>query len=284
MIFNTICPYCRASSLKLTHEKRFHPFNKKYGPFNYGTCQNCGALVTSPMPSKETLAEFYSSSVDGMPEELRLAREKFPQDFIYKNYVKIVSRYLPNATAFKWLDIGAGGGEFASFFSTQYPEAEGHCVDFHEKPKLLQRSQVKWHRRDLNESFDLGMKFDLITSFAVFEHMLSPDTFFNNLKQLSHEDTRIVLVFPKYDSLLAKLLGEKWPYFIPGEHLTVPTTKSLNELIPRYFKKFKISSTTMPYSLKYCLSYLNMDGVTKIMPLDLNLPVPSGLFLITINV
>lgn len=279
-----ICLYCNSKNLRFTFPQRFHHIDKNHGPFDLYECETCGALLTSPMPSEEVLHAFYSKSSEGMPDILREARKDSPQEYLYLNYVEKVIpviRELPND--FTWLDVGAGGGEFARLLKKRFPQSKGHCIDFHSKPNTKGLEDIEWISKDLNKDFDLEKKFDVVFSFAVLEHVLDPNNFLSNIKRLTHPGSKIVIVLPKYDSLLANFLSEKWPYFSPGEHLTIPTTKSLKSFLPRYFKNYQISSMSMPYSMKYILSYLSGNRLSTFLPFDLKLPVPAGIFFLTMT-
>lgn len=280
----SICLYCGSPETKILHVGKFHPFDNTHGPFNLTDCQRCGSLLTDPMPSKEVLTEYYQRTKNGYPEQLREARDQYPQDLIYKKYVDLVNKFISTVKpSFSWVDIGAGGGEFAQYFKNSHPESTGTCIDFHEKPSKHELAEIHWIQRDLNSDFEMNEKFDVITSFAVLEHVLDPAAFISNIRNLSHTESTIVLVFPRYDSLLSNVLKTKWPFFIPGEHLTVPTEKGLRALFSGKFSVTELSSTTIPYSLKYCLSYLKLNFLNKIIPGDVSLPVPAGLFKVVLK-
>lgn len=277
------CDFCFSKKLKLTYANRFHPYQKNHGPFNYFTCHDCGALAASPKPTIESLVELYSNMIDGLPKELRDARNLYPQDHVYTSYLNTLKKEV-RSSIFKLLDIGSGGGEFVSLVRKNFPESNITCVDFHGMPKSLSGSRIQWEAKDLNASIDLNQKFDVITSFAVFEHMLYPEVFFENLRRHSHSQTKIILIFPRQDSILSKILKDRWPYFIPGEHISLATGEAMRHLISRHFKFFEIRSTYSPYSLKYLLHYLKLKKLCALLPFDINIPVPAGLFLIKIKV
>lgn len=104
-----------------------------------------------------------------------------PATVIVTELLKIIS---PRSV----LDVGCGSGNWLSVFAAQGIEDYlGLDLSDHEKDFLI--DEAHFQKTDLNQPFDIGRKFDLVTSLEVAEH-LKPETgpgFVRSL--LNHGDT-----------------------------------------------------------------------------------------------
>jgi len=280
-----ICPYCGEYKFKKIFLNQYNKYIINYGPFDLYVCGNCESLYTYPLPNDEDLAFFYNKLENGMPSLCREARKEFPQDAIYLHYIKALLPLLSNGSL---LDLGAGNGEFLQTIGNEIQNSDLkiqlHGADFVDRPKNLS-SRIKWFTLDLNQDYfhKINQKFSFITSFAVFEHVKSPNHFFKMVSLLLDKNGKAMIIFPAYDSLLSKILGLSWPYFSSGEHLTIPTYEGLINISRRYFKNTTISRYYMPYSINYILKFYRLDVLCRLIPRDFFMPLPTGLFKLVIN-
>jgi hypothetical protein len=73
------------------------------------------------------------------------------------------------------------------------------------------------------------------------------------------------------------LMRRRWPYIIPGEHLTIPTTKGLRTMVNLLgVDDFWLKKVPITYSLNYILS--TMLGFVLPAFLDAALRLPIGVF------
>jgi hypothetical protein len=86
---------------------------------------------------------------------------------------------------------------------------------------------------------------------------------------------------PRADCNAFRLMGRKWPYYLPGEHITIPSMRGLEILAQETFSKkglrysIKTDPVTMPYPLGYYAGYFL--GTKKKLPFDFDLYIPTGL-------
>lgn len=271
------CLCCSSSKVRLRYSKVYHPRMTDHGPFDLFNCGSCGSLFTFPVPKIDEISSFYEKLQDGMPIELRNARESSPQNGIYKSYMKIVSR-LVDSEDFSWLEIGSGGGEFAEILSEAKPKTEGLCLDFHSRPESLTNKNVSWNQLDLNKELEnIVESFDLVVSFAVLEHVQDPINFVSNIVRLIKSKGKGLIVCPNYSSFASRILGRTWPYFSPGEHLTIPSLKGASCLMYNHVNcDFKVLPINMPYSIKYMTEVLGQKKISSMIPPDWTLPFPTG--------
>jgi SAM-dependent methyltransferase len=133
------------------------------------------------------------------------------------------------------MDIGAGNGDLSKLLCEKFPHSFGIAVDFHEIPEALSGVRnLKWMQVDLNDRnfsrFLADNKADMIFSISVLEHVLDPKNFVQNLLLLLPQHAILYLAAPDFDSPSRRLMGKRWPYLIPGEHLHIPTLKAMKSV------------------------------------------------------
>jgi SAM-dependent methyltransferase len=288
-----VCGFCESNELSLKYGHLFHPVKKDHGPFDMYECKECRSLITWPLPLKDQLATLYSSFGDGMIPLIRDIRESDPLTIWYQQCItRATSRMniLPQEnTEFSWIDIGAGGGELAKMMALQFPRSKGVAVDFHTCPAILRGiDNVTWISYDLNGDFaeKINLKFDLVVSITVIEHVLDPYNFLKNAGRLVKEQGSLYLTAPCADTLASKVLGKKWPYIIPGEHLNISSVKGMVSLLQRLqtepmqkraMPEAYARKTILPYTLGYFLAFCHLSFLKKVMPHSFPINLPTGI-------
>ena len=282
------CVYCEGNS-SLRHQSAYHRFNIHHGPFDIYECNDCGAAQTYPLPSVESLNKLYQTYVNGLPNLHRMIMEQDPQSAMYEwcvNRIKNSFNYNLNSK-FSWIEIGAGGGELSLKMAEAFPESTGIAVDLHPSPiencsGIIQWKQLNLNTDEISENLPL---VDLIVSVGVWEHVLNPGFFINNLLKLLKTDGALYLLCPNNSSLASLTLKSHWPLFIPGEHITIPTKIGAKKIIYREWEKLHLNarkievtskSVMFPYTIGYFLKRLGLNTLSRLVPKGLSLPMPVG--------
>lgn len=264
-----------------------------HGPFDFYRCKACGSGLTLPPPSLESLASLYESFDRGLPELHRTITADDPQDGLYQLCVDRVAALTGRSRSdgFRWIDVGAGGGELAAALCERFPNAEGRAIDLHERPAVLaDLANVEWRTGDLNAP-DFAGPFeggaDVVMAIAVWEHVVSPDRFVRNLVRLLDPDARpglIYLLCPDYGSAARRWMGERWPYFTPGEHLFMPTTEGAERCLATQWGQLASApaeiwarAVLMPYSVRYAVLRAGFPlALGRWIPRVLRVGMPAG--------
>lgn len=272
----------------------YHPVVANHGPFDLYRCAGCGSQVTFPVPAAERLAEFYARFEDGLPAHLVRAREQSPQDAWYS---LLVERVVAATSSFgperDWIELAAGTAVFTRLLARALPRSRGIAVDFHDRPASLgQVENVRWNQADLNapEATAGLSRAAAVIAISVFEHVRDPAAFLEMMIDRVQAGGIAYLVFPDNGSAAARLLGRRWPYYSPGEHLHVPTRRGVRELARRLLAENGIDGTVavapiaIPYTLSYIASYLGLRAAARLIPRGLALPFPVGALELIIRV
>ncbi len=283
------CPYCGESRLKLTHAGVFHRLKRDHGPFDFYLCLACGSGVTFPMPSAAALSALYSSYEAGLPREQRARMDAGIGEPWHKLCVKRIASIarIPAGASFNWVDIGAGNGEMANLMIRHFPNSRGLAIDLHDRPKTLE-SGIDWVQADLNvENFAQAIHWraaDLVYATAVWEHLVRPDAFIANVLRLLGPRGTLYLICPNYASLARAVLNTRWPYFSPGEHLTMPSPLGARVCLHRGWAQSQRPGTIavvshaicLPYSLSYTAARFGLNFLARSIPHQLEFPLPVG--------
>lgn len=284
------CPYCTSKKLTLSFQGMVHPFKKDHGPFDMYRCSNCKSLVTYPMPVAEQQNELYGSFINGFIPALGKLREQHSLSVWYDQCIRRAVKQLKELpvkeTAFTWMDIGAGSGELAMRMLEKYPASTGYAIDFHERPTSINNlKSLNWIQTDLNDKHFaeklLYIQPDLIFSITVLEHIIYPEIFLRNLIHLVKNQGSIYLTAPCANSFASAVLGKRWPYIIPGEHLTIPSKKGMKTIMERITEgnaeSLFVNETILPYTAGYYLDFLKLAFLKKIIPAKWPVRVPTGI-------
>ncbi len=138
-------------------------------------CMNCGLLRTDPMPTDDELSDYYRLSYRF---DYQLAGTRPPAFHLKRsmdNAVKRMQRLAPVVkTGARFLDFGSGSGELLKVARDAGCEATGiepgqAYATFATQTYGVEVFNDAWQNVDLGDR-----KFDLITSFHVFEHLRDP--------------------------------------------------------------------------------------------------------------
>lgn len=296
-----ICCFCGSERTKLLYRDLYHPYKKEHGPFCFYKCLNCGSGLTLPQPDSKQLSDLYRSFSDGLIPSIRKIRKEHPLTVWYNQCIdralKPLHESVEKNNNFSWLDVGAGNGELAFLLSQRFPYSDGLAIDFHDQPALIRDlERVKWQMSDLNsdhnpKSIAGTQRFDLVFLITVLEHVMYPQLLLRQLLDKIEAGGCLYLTVPDFGSFASTILKQKWPYFLPGEHLNIPTIKGMQLLLEELCKqKFshsnyivKVNSIILPYPIGYYLDYFRMQKFSRMFEKDV-IKLPTGILEASVRV
>ena len=224
---------------------------------------------------------------------IRELRDEYPLTKWYNQCIDNAFHYaqkdIKSTQIFNWIDLGAGNGELAKLMTARFPMSSGVGTDFHDKPAALSTSGIKWLKADLNdtsgEPVAVLTRADLIFLITVVEHLLRPDIFLGHALQLLKAGGCLYLTTPRIDCTAFRLLKEKWPYIIMGEHLNIPSIKGMETLLHKTCTKIFgennytviVKPVILPYPAGYYLQYFGLKSIAQKLPQNWLLRLPTGL-------
>lgn len=227
----------------------------------------------------------YAKGERGLPAQLRALREGTAQDASYMRIARKLRR-IAGPDVRSAVDVGAGGLELTHALTRVWPEAQVEAWDLFadmEPPPSGPKTSTRLTLRtiDLNRIDPAPVPermFDLVACVAVIEHVIDPLSLLRLLRSITAPGGVAYVAGPDAGSIARRLLGARWPYYFPDEHLTIPTFDSMRKAIAiAGGGEFEIRRFNVPYSLRYLLRFLRVP-----LPLpqlaDAIVSIPTGAF------
>jgi 2-polyprenyl-3-methyl-5-hydroxy-6-metoxy-1,4-benzoquinol methylase len=283
------CLFCGGDELRLAFAGGYHKRKKDHGPFDLYQCRECGSAVTYPLPSPAVLASYYTAvTTQGLSHAARDVFAADPEagwhDACARRLITLAAE--KGTESLTWVDVGAGGGEVASRLAAHFPASRGIAVDIHDRPASL-HSSVEWRRIDIGDEnwADHMGKADLVFAVGVWEHVRRPDLFARAMISLLSAGGALYMMTPNFGSIARRLLGARWPYYAPGEHVCMPTPKGARVCLAREFARVhaavgapRISARpiTLPYSPQLLAVRFGVPQLGRALPQRPRIRLPPG--------
>lgn len=211
------------------------------GVWNFRQCRECGSGVLDPLPSQEELLAAYPEvyAADQAPQTRWMHRllywveTKAFYEPLYRASVQQVVRRTGLRRG-RLLDIGGGTGKRTVYF--QQAGFEAWVLEPDERP--LRIAQEKFGLGTICgtiEEIDWpAARFDLITFFAVIEHLPAPQQTLQSAARLLRPGGWIVAMVPLLDSWQGRLFRARWHLVREApRHVSLPTKAGMRALFSR---------------------------------------------------
>lgn len=180
-------------------------------------------------------------------------------------YLQGVKRFKSSG---KLLDVGCATGLFML-------EAKGNGFDVYGvdvSDYAVKIAKSRFGRKVKNSSIEQvsykSGSFDVITLFDVIEHLKDPIQVLKKLGYYLKDDGIIVINTGDADSLLAKIQGKDWHYFIPPQHFFYFSKNTLTDILEKAgFKVIQVDRKGKWLTLRYLFHLarqIQQDAIGKI--------------------
>jgi len=192
-------------------------------------CSKCGFVFCSSVPTMDELVTHYEN----------YKRDNVLSPITVKRYNKLLDIFEKYRSNNNLLDIGCGDGHFLSIAQKRGWNVYG--TEFtDEAVSVCQYKKIIVHKGKLNPLNYLNMKFDVVTSFEVIEHINNPLEEINNIKTILRKRGAFYLTTPNFNSISRYVLKENWHIIEYPEHLSYYTNSTIKRLLTQsgFKKKF----------------------------------------------
>ncbi len=270
-----VCPLCSTSNFKKRFSKKGRDFLR---------CQSCDIELQFPLPTHEELSQYYDNSfAEGMYQEF--ASAEIMKRMTATRRLKEISRVIP--VEGRWLDVGAANGIFVETATARGVDAEG--VELSQFAVNMGRDQGIPLYCGTIDDVPEEKTYDCITAFDVLEHVLDPNEFLASIYRRLDVDGKVVLTVPNTGGVVRRLMGQRWYFYIPEEHLHYFNRSNLKSLLEKHgFEIQDSGATCKPMTYDYALTqfaefnpliYKMLKGASYLVPSELRkkpLPLPIG--------
>lgn len=185
-------------------------------------CPVCGLKRTDLRQNyEEFVATHYSRGYyTGDPRYSAYANYKDDKKVILRNLRKFLTRIKKHKKEGKLLDVGCAMGFFVELALSHGFDAYG--VDASQYAVTQAQKVNGGHRIALGTIGSVTYRpksFDVISLFDVFEHLGDPQRDLRRLRTFLKDDGIMIIATGDTQSLAARLLGRRWTFYIPPQHL-----------------------------------------------------------------
>ena len=228
-------------------------------------CQSCDLHYLNPRPSPELIIESYAEAED--------ATFVAQNDERIRTFTKILRKVLAaegqSAGAGKrFLDVGCAGA--ASLVAARSVGFEPIGVEPSRWMAEFGRRTYGVDVRDgvLREGLFADESFDVITLWDVLEHVPNPRLLLDLIVRLLRPNGTFILSYPDFRSIMGRLLGDRWPFWLSVHLLYYDRATILKQLALSDL----CAQRLMPYWMTLPLGYV----VERAMPYVAPLRILSG--------
>lgn len=229
-------------------------------------CRGCSMQFVNPRPNPELIIESYSAAED--PKFVAQNEERI------HTFEKFLRRVLaemnwPDGAGRRFLDVGCAGG--ASLVAARNLKFQPSGVE-------PSRWMADFGRRTYNVDIQDGIlepgrfapgTFDIITTWDVLEHVPDPNALIQLIRDLLKPGGLYVLTYPDAGSLPARLLGDKWPFWLSVHLLYYDRATIRRQLEKLHFEVMRIE----PYDQTLKLGYVLERATPYVPPVGLLRPL-----------
>lgn len=201
-------------------------------------CTNCKFVFTKKKPTIAELSKHYTN----YPRYNELS------PITEKRYNELLDQFEPFRKTNNILDLGCSNGLFLecaikkgwNVYGTEFAE---ECIEICKKKgiKVIKSNELHTELKNI--------KFDIITSFEVIEHINNPNEEVDSIKSLLRDGGAFYFTTPNFNSISRYILKGKWNIVEYPEHLSYFTPKTIDYLLKKHeFQKKYISTTGISLS------------------------------------
>lgn len=193
-------------------------------------CPACGFVQVRDRPTAEALRELYGNGY--------FDRAKYDDEFAQARETRRRLALLERAgvpEGGRVLDAGCATGDFLSAGQGRY-EMWGLDVSAHATELARARNPSSAQRIFTGFVEDLDFEpesFDAIVMWDVVEHLWDPELALSRLVALLRPGGSLLLSTPDIGAPVAKLMGRRWAFMTPPEHLGFFSRRSLAYVLER---------------------------------------------------
>jgi 2-polyprenyl-3-methyl-5-hydroxy-6-metoxy-1,4-benzoquinol methylase len=206
------------------------------------TCTNCSFEFVYPLPTTQEIEAFYNKTrvVSDLKQIIKQNIADFDKggqapkrdwfDKVFNTAKKYTKKEKLNI-----LEIGSGYGYFIHYATKQGHKAIGTEVtaDFTEIGNAVIEGDIFYIPDGNYDKVVENNWADLVYLEHVLEHVLEPDQIIAQIKNKISAGGILHISVPNSKSFLAKVMGSKWPWACPPDHLYYYNKKALIAFLER---------------------------------------------------
>lgn len=213
------CPLCGADDANLIFKRKDLRHHISEEEFCVVRCRRCSLVYVNPRPTEKEIHRYY-------PEEFY--EVGLTADQVYEKLewqLELKYQHVKDLTPGRLLDIGCDKGEFLYYMQKRGWVVQG--IDFSPKPPNVFNLDIFYG--DLNAAAYSPQSFDLVSMWAVMEHVYQPVRMLEEVRSILTQGGRLIVAVTNFRSLPARFMRHD---DVP-RHTTLFTKRTLAEMLRR---------------------------------------------------
>lgn len=211
------CPICNKSEFEPFLEVKDHMITQEM--FHLVSCKGCGFHFTNPIPTKESIGEYYKSEEYVSHSSNKRGIVNFLYSIVRKRTLKQKVNWVKNEIIGNdILDIGCGTGHFLRVAKSKGFHVLGLEPDA--DARSFAKDSNKVNCRPLEELYTLHENtIDAITMWHVLEHVYDLQKDVQQMHKLLKSTGKLFVAVPNMESFDAKYYDSFWAAYDVPRHL-----------------------------------------------------------------
>lgn len=248
------CYLCHANAVRFFTKNEYDLYR----------CESCGLVQTDLKKDYEKfVGEHYAKGYyTGDPRFSAYVSYREDKPLIVRNMKKFLAKVKKVKPQGRLLDVGCAMGYFVELALKAGYDAHGfdpsaYAID-HAKKNLLNGRVTRGTAATVTYP---KKSFDVVSMFDVFEHLGDPKGDLVRVHEWLADDGVLIIATGNTKSMAAKLLGRKWTFYIPPQHLFFFNRTNLTTLLRGSgFEPVAWSKVGKWLSLQYVLHLARTTG------------------------
>ncbi|WP_237712418.1 class I SAM-dependent methyltransferase [Pedosphaera parvula] len=218
-----LCPLCGRDQTRPVMQK---------GELRLVRCGHCSMIYANPIAQELVTGAYYDQA--GVP--FYLSPAKVESDYSPVRFERELKLFRSHCSKGEVLDVGCSTGAFLYQLKTRFPndyvvtgtDVSGAPLDYAESRGVpVIRGDFLAH--------DFGnQKFDVISFWAVMEHLSEPKRFLEKAVSILKPGGLCIILVPNMQSLAVRLLGARYRYIF-APHVNYFTRATLQKFVEPHF-------------------------------------------------
>lgn len=209
-----ICRLCRTGEA-VSVRKLISPYYEV--EFTLYRCRNCSSLFVDPKEQAYNEVEMYEQMA-----MQNIQSNEFTNTFVRNRYwaaqVKMLLGLVKKPVK-SVLDVGCRTGDFLMHFDKSILR-EG--VELSENYANIANNRGLKVYNDYQENIKFDRQYDIVSAYAIVEHVVQPAEFIQKLASLVETDGILIIMVPTFQCIkekLVRLFHKRWHMYSPPAHL-----------------------------------------------------------------
>lgn len=186
---HVLCNLCGNNDTREVFRARDNRYDTCDFEFSVVECKSCGLAYLNPRPDIVSIQAFYPERFFGNRDNTEQALKK------YRTELNKIEQ-----TSGKLLDVGCANGGFLKYAKDHGFEADG--LETAKNTHTSEHLKIYKSFKEIKDS-----QYDVVTAWAVFEHLHDPMSYFKEIKRLLKRNGHFIFLVPNFSSFRSKAMG-----------------------------------------------------------------------------